>query len=113
MLKLAYFIHKKWIKTKLLKDSVIQSWGVDLFLAWVERSIEKWAEVWVHSWADGSWKEARDYPKNSSEHEENRKYVEDMLWKDDFYWFTIKAAKANWMYFMTEKEIEKYNLITD
>jgi len=111
MIKLAYYVRKKRLNTKLLSFSDINSGAVDLFLAWVERTMEQWAHIWVHSWSD-NFKEAKDFPKSAKEHEQNRKYIEDMLWKDDFYWFTIYAAPANGIYEMSEEEIKKYGLLT-
>ena len=111
MIKLAYYVREKGLNTKLLSHSKIDSGGVDLFLAGVERTMESWAHMWVHSWSDGN-KEARQYPKDAPEHEQNRSYIADMLWKDDFYWFTIYAAPADSIHEMTQAEIEKYKLIT-
>jgi len=111
MIKLAYFVREKGLNTKLLSYSEIDSGGVDLFLAGVERTMEDGAHIGVHSWS-GGFKEAKDYPEDAPEHEANRKYIEDMLGKDDFYWFTIYAASANDIHEMTQEEIEKYELLT-
>jgi len=112
MIKLAYYVRENWLNTKLLSYSEIDSWWVDLFLAWVNRTMERWAQIWVHSWSD--WiKEAKEYPEDAPAHEQNRKYIEDMLWVDDFYWFTIYAAWANDIKEMTEDEIVKYWLLTE
>lgn len=111
MIKLAYYVREKGLNTKLLYFSDINSGAVDLFLAWVERTMEKGAHIWVHSWSNG-FRQAKDFPKDAEEHEQNRKYIEKMLWKDDFYWFTIYAAPANGIYWMSEVEIEKYWLLT-
>lgn len=111
MIKLSYYIREKGLNTKLLFFSDINSGGVDLFLSGVERTMEKGAHIGVHSWSDG-FKEAKEFPKDAPEHEQNRKYIEVMLGKDDFYWFTIYAAPANGIYEMTEKEIETYGLLT-
>ncbi len=112
MLKMSYYVRKKWINTKLLSDSHIASWWVDLFLAWVKRTMEKWAYIWVHSWSDWD-KQAKDFPKDSPIHKKDSEYTRKMLWKDDFYWFTIYAASANWIKKMTEDEILKYWLVTE
>ncbi|WP_051251787.1 hypothetical protein [Psychrilyobacter atlanticus] len=111
MIKLAYFVRKKGLNTKILSNSDINSGGVDLFLAGVERTMEKGAKIGVHSWSDGE-KDAAEYPVGSPEHEANRKYIEIMLGSDDFYWFTIYAATADSIHQMTEEEITKYRLLT-
>lgn len=111
MIRLAYLVREKGLNTKLLAHSAIDSGGVDLFLAGVERTMASGAHIGVHSWSDG-FRDAADYPRDAPEHEQNRKYIEDMLGNDEFYWFTIYAAPAAGIYEMTEAEIEQYGLVT-
>lgn len=111
MIALAYRVRELGMATHLNADSEIYSGGVDLFLAGVERTMERGAKIGVHSWAD-FFKEAKDYPRDSPEHEQNRKYIEDMLGADDFYWFTIYAAPADSIMLMSESEILEYGLLT-
>lgn len=111
MIALAYRVRELGISTHLNADSEIYSGGVDLFLAGVNRTMVSGAKIGVHSWSDGS-KDASDYPKNSPEHEQNRKYIEDMLGEDAFYWFTIYAAPADDIMLMSDEEIVQYGLLT-
>lgn len=111
MIRLAYRVRQMGLDTHLRADSQIYSGGVDLFLAGVRRSAEPGARIGVHAWSDG-FKEASDYPREAPEHEQNRKFVEDMLGVDDFYWFTINAAPAGEMHVMSAEEIERYGLLT-
>ena len=111
MIKLAYFVRQKKLNTHLRSTSMIDSGGVDLFLAGVERTMERGAHIGVHSWSDGH-KSATDFPKDAPEHEANRRYIERMLGSDDFYWFTINAAPPDGIYEMSEAEIERYGLLT-
>lgn len=111
MIKLAYEVRARQLNTRLLATSAIDSGGVDLFLAGVERSMEDGAHIGVHSWSDGR-KDAVEYPRDSPEHEQNRRYIEDMLGSDDFYWFTIEAAPADSIHAMTNTEIENFGLLT-
>ncbi len=112
MIKLAYYVREKGLTTKLLSNSEVSSGGTDLFLAGKKRIMQDWAYIWVHSWSDGT-NDAKSFPKSSPEHDENKKYIEDMLGKEDFYWFTIYAAPANGMYEMTYEEIDKFKLVTE
>jgi len=116
MIKLAYYVRKHKLNTMLGCHSLIHSGGVDLFLAGVERKIECadetiTPEIGVHSWG-GMGVNASDFPKDSPEHELNRKYIEDMLGDDAFYWFTIYAADAENIHIMSRTEINKYGLVT-
>ena len=111
MIQLAYRVREIGLNTHLTKSSEIHSGGVDLFLAGVERTMERGATIGVHSWSDGE-RDARDYPKNAPEHEQNRLYIQRMLGSDAFYWFTIYAASADDIHVMTDAEIEKYGILT-
>lgn len=111
MIKTAYMVRERGLNTMLLATSNINSGAVDLFLSGKERTMERGAHIGVHSWSDGV-KEAMDFPRGSPEHEQNRKYVEDMLGSDDFYWFTIEAAPADGIMEMTEAQIVKFGLLT-
>lgn len=111
MIELAYMVRDMGLNTHLRSTSDINSGGVDLFLAGVERTMEKGAHIGVHSWSDGT-NDAIHFPKDSPEHDMNRTYIEKMLGSDAFYWFTIHAAPASDIHSMTEQEIAKYGLLT-
>ena len=110
MIALAYRVRSLGLNTHLTSKSEVHSGGVDLFLAGVHRTMEPGAKLGVHSWSDGKH-EAIDYPRSAPEHELNRKYIEDMLGDDAFYWFTIHAASADDIHIMTPAEIRKYRLL--
>lgn len=111
MIALAYRVRELGLNTHLTANSVIQSGGVDLFLAGVRRTMEPGARIGVHSWSDGT-RDAWEYPQGAPEHEKNRRYIEDMLGSDAFYWFTIYAAPADGIHQMSPKEITEYGLLT-
>lgn len=112
MIALAYRVRELGLNTHLTSTSEINSGGVDLFLAGVTRTMEAGAKIGVHSWSDGT-KEAKEYPRNAPEHEQNRRYIEVMLGEDAFYWFTIYAAPADDIYIMSNEEVLQYGLLTD
>lgn len=108
---MARMVRKRGLNTHLTSKSIIYSGAVDFFLAGVKRTMERGAKIGVHSWSNG-FKDAKDYPRDAREHEMNRKYIADMLGKDDFYWFTIYAAPAAGIHEMSEDEIIQYKLLT-
>lgn len=110
--KMCRWIRDKGFNTVLLKDSHVASGGTDFFLSGVSRTLSEGALVGVHSWRDSMDREAKDIPKDHPDHEMNRKYIEDMLGKDDFYWYTIYAASADDIYYMTLEEMKGYNMYT-
>lgn len=110
--KMCNWVRSQGLTTLLLKDSHVASGGTDFFLAGKKRVLEKGARVGVHSWRDTLGKEAKDIPKTDQAHEMNRKYIEDMLGQDDFYWYTIYAASADDIYYMSLEEMNTYHIYT-
>jgi hypothetical protein len=111
MIPLSYRVRELGLNTHLTATSEIASGGVDFFLAGVNRTMVPGAQVGVHSWSDGT-RDAIDYPRDAPEHEANRAYIEQMLGDDGFYWFTIQAAPAADIHWMTPSEISQYGLLT-
>jgi hypothetical protein len=106
-------VRERGLNTHLTSDSEIYSGCVDFFLAGNMRSMEPGARIGVHSWYDDDDEmDGAEYPRNSPDHELNRRYVEDMLGSDAFYWFTLDAAPADGMHYMTEDEIARFGLLT-
>ncbi|NUH64592.1 alpha/beta hydrolase [Sulfitobacter sp. S0837] len=99
------------LATELRSNSVVDSGGVELFLAGVERRMAPGAKLRVHSWRNG-YREGSSYPRNASEHQMTRRYVTQMLGSDAFYWFTLQAAPSNEIHEMTAAEIRRYGLLT-
>ena len=110
-LELAHYIREHRLNTHLLSNSAIASGGVDLFVAGVERTIERGAQIGVHAWSDLS-KDASEYSRGSSEHKPYIDFTRQMLGSEEFYWFTVYAAKSDDMHWMTEAEVERFGLAT-
>jgi hypothetical protein len=111
MIALSYRVRDLGLNTHLTANSMVASGGTDLFLAGAERTIAAGARVGVHSWSDGT-NDASAFPKDSSEHDANADYIFDMLGDEAFYWFTIYAAAADDIHWMTTAEIAQYGLAT-
>ncbi len=101
-------------KSYVASDGVIASGGIDFFCAGVERVVEKGAQVGVRSWADDKVTNAALLPKDSTEHRKYIAYYGEMKMPDPegFYFFTINAAVASDMYYMTMDELDQFGLIS-
>lgn len=108
-------VHQLGLNTEVEANGLIASGAVDLFLAGATRTLGDNARVGVHSWSDGT-NEATDFPRNSSEHQFYISYYKEIGFSDqlaeDFYFFTINAAPAADVHWMTEAEIEQYGIKT-
>ncbi len=107
-------LRENGINTHLLDNAEVASGGVDFFLAGVQRTRGNNTRLGVHSWSDGDGNEATDFPNSSSEHDANIEYHEDLgyseQWAVDFYFFTINAAPAEDIHWMTEEEIDRFDI---
>ena len=100
--------------TIIPSDGVVASGGTDFFLAGVTRIIEPGACIGVHSWADNGPPpyEATDVPRNHEDHADFLRYFRAIGIAEDFYWFTIHAAPADGMHWMSPDEINRFGMST-
>lgn len=103
------------IATHLMDDGEIASGGVDFFVAGVQRTKGTNTKIGVHSWSDGS-QDATDFSVGHANHQPYINFYVSVGFAqqqaEDFYYFTINAAPASDIHWMTEAEIAEYGLIT-
>lgn len=96
-------------------DAEIASGAVDLFLSGTTRTREAGSKIGVHAWANGNGDEATDFPVGDPEHQGAIDYYIDMGFSQEdaeaLYYFTINAASADDIHWMTDDEIEEYKLL--
>ena len=102
-------VRRMGFTTVVPSDGLVASGGTDLFLAGAKRVIETGACIGVHSWAAGDFT-ATDISRSSAEHDRYLDYYDDIGIDPDFYWFTIEAAPADGMHWMTADEVAKYGV---
>ncbi len=107
-------IRKAGLSIHATATSELASGAVDMFFAGVKRTMEPGAKFGVHSWSDGK-NEATDFPKGHEQHQPYISYFVEMgltqQEAEDFYYFTIYAANADNIHWMTQAEIDKYKLL--
>jgi len=108
-------IRNQNVTIHLPTDAVIASGAVDLFLSGTTRTREAGSKIGVHAWANGNGDEATDFPVGDEEHQGAIDYYIDMSFSQEdaeaFYYFTINAAAAEDIHWMTDEEIEQYKLL--
>jgi len=113
-LQVAKLVYQNDMATHLVDDGLIASGGVDFFLAGLTRTKGSNTQIGVHSWSDGS-KEAKDFPVGHANHQPYIDYYKSVGFSQEeaeaFYYFTINAAPAADIHWMTEAEIEQYNIL--
>lgn len=107
-------IRKAGLNIHATATSELASGAVDMFFAGVKRTMEQGAKFGVHSWSDGQ-NEATDFPRGHAQHQPYIDYFIEMglsqQQSEDFYYFTINAASADGLHWMTQAEIDKYSLL--
>lgn len=115
-LKVAKEMHDLGYSFHLTANSVIASGAVDMYVGGVKRTMDSGAKIGVHSWgADPGEPIATSYPKGHEVHQQYIKYYTSVGFTqkqaEDFYYFTINAAPAESIHWMTEEEVEKYDVL--
>jgi len=105
-------IRKRGIATHIPADGMVASGGTDMFLAGAKRTIELGSKLGVHSWSSSD-QAATDYPRDSQEHVKYLDYYQEMNIDTEFYWYTLEAAPAEDIHWMTEQEIAEYGVLTE
>jgi hypothetical protein len=112
-LEAARILRQHGVTTLVESDGLVASGGTDLFLAGTRRVVEAGACIGVHSWADSLGQEGVDLSDDDPQHDMFLDYYAQMGIDDDFYWFTLDAAPAQGMHWMTRAELEAYGVATE
>ncbi|MEO0439374.1 MAG: alpha/beta hydrolase [Pseudomonadota bacterium] len=108
----AWKLHQDKFTTIVPSVGLIASGGTDFFLAGTNRIIEPGACIGVHSWEDVGPPaySANSLPRDHEDHEDFLKYFAAIGIAADFYWFTINAASASDMHWMSPAEINRFGM---
>lgn len=114
-------VHELKINTHLMDNGLMASGGVDFFLAGIERTSGMNTKIGVHSWAGmddkGKNISATDFPVGHAYHLPYINYYVSVGFTqkeaEDFYYFTINAASAESIHWMSDAEIMKYKLLVN
>lgn len=113
-LQVALKVHREGISTHLLDNGLIASGGVDFFLAGVTRTKGSNTMIGVHSWSDED-NDATAYPVGHAYHQPYITFYQDVGFSQEdaeaFYYYTINAASADDIHYMTDTEIAQYHIL--
>jgi len=115
-LEASMLIYNHGYKMYLPDNGFIASGAVDMFLAGSIRVVDAtYDPVGVHSWSDGV-NDATYYPVGHVYHQPYIDYYMNIGFtqqeSEDFYYYTINAAPAAGVYWMTDAEIDQYKIRT-
>lgn len=115
-LQASTLLHNANYKMYLPVDGWVASGATDMFLAGTTRVIDAtYDPVGVHAWSDGQ-NDATVYPVGHAFHQPYIDYYVNVGFTtqeaEDFYYFTIYAAPANGIHWMTNAEMNQYKIRT-
>ena len=96
------------LATHLPKEGEIASGGTDFFLAGHERTLEAGSRIGVHSWSGLDGEEGVDVPRDDPQHQLYLEYYRAMEIPEASYWFTLEAAPAAGVHWMSTSELEQF-----
>lgn len=109
---LGRFVRGSGLTTVVPADGMVASGGTDLLTMGAVRIIEPGACIGVHTWAAGFNMSGADLPREAPEHELYLQFYRDMGIDEAFYWFTLEAAGPDDIHWMSDAEINRFNLST-
>ena len=110
-LELARQIRALGWSTLVPAEGLVASGGTDLFLAGTTRSLEPGACIGVHAWAADNFT-ANDLARSDPEHDPYLDYFAEIgIPEASHYWFTLEAAPAHGMHWMTAAEVDRFGLV--
>ncbi len=116
-LQVAEKVHEKGMGIHITDNSEIASGAVDFFVAGTQRTKGENVKIGVHAWGGEGAESATDYPVGHANHLPYINYYVSVGFTqqqaEDFYYFTINAAPASGIHWMTEAEITQYDLVTN
>ena len=108
----ARLIRQLGLNTHIARTGYVLSGGVDLFLGGVERTIGAGAGVGVHAWTDGSSVRAAEVNMADPVHASYVNFYLEMGIPESFYWFSLSAAPASRIYFLSPEEMYDFEMAT-
>lgn len=111
-LRAALFVRQHGLKTRIGSEGMIASGGTDFFLAGAQRDVEAGAHIGIHSWGGGDLGGDK-IPRDAPEHQPYLQYYRAIGITDAFYWRTLEAAPPEGIHWMTEAEINEYEVRTE
>lgn len=110
-------LRNQGIKTILTSESKVESGAVDLFISGASRTIDDGAKIGVHSWSYGGGTDGVDLPEDHEDHQMYLDFYSEMFENEElaieFYWFTLESAAGDDIHYMSNEEIEHFELATD
>ncbi len=109
-LRSARLVRRFGLATHVPSSGVVASGGTDFFLAGATRTAGPGARFGVHSWGNGE-EQGADVPRDDPQHELYLSFYDEIGIDALFYWYTLEAAPADGIHWMTAVEMDRYRVL--
>lgn len=106
------WIRRRGLSTHVPSGGMVASGGTDFLLAGRRRTVDPGARVGVHSWDAGAI-EGRALPRDHEDHVAYLDFCRELEIPEEYYWFTLEAAAAEEMHWVTRDELVRYGMVTE
>ncbi|MFT7665566.1 MAG: Ca2+-binding EF-hand superfamily protein [Planctomycetota bacterium] len=110
-LRAAMMVYRAGLATHVPSGGEVASGGTDFFLAGKVRTAAPDALFGVHSWS-GIEGDGADVPRDDPEHQKYLDFYRSVSIPAQFYWYTLEAAPADDIHWMTSSELVRYQVLT-
>ena len=110
-LRAARLVRRCGLATHVPAGGEVASGGTDFFQAGTTRTMGEGARFGIHSWS-GMGEEGAQVPKDDPEHVKYVEYCREMGIPESFYWYTLEAAPADDIHWMTDEELARFDMLT-
>lgn len=108
----ARLVRRMGLATHVPAGREVASGATDFFLAGTRRTWEPGAKFGVHSWG-GLDVDGDQVPRDDPQHQLYLDFYAEMGIPAEFYWYTLEAASASGIHWMTDPELERYHFHAD
>lgn len=108
-------IHEAGMTTIVPQGGFVASGGTDMFLAGTTRQVGQGACIGVHSWAEVGLfgqQDGQNVPKDDPVHQDYIDFYNAIHIDPAFYWFTLDAADADNMHYVSKAEMAAFEMVT-
>ena len=110
--EIAQMMQKRDMAVHVPKNGLIASFGTTVFVAGTKRTVDNSGKVGVHAWTNRYQTVDPTSHRNAKAHKVLIGYYTSLGIPEDFYWFTVKAAPFESMYYMSRRELKRFKIVT-
>lgn len=106
-------VRARALTTYVPSDGRVAGEAIKVYLAGVRRIAQRGARFGVKSWKNDDDQAGIQLAVNDQAHGPRLAFYRELGIPEEFYWFTLRAAPPEGMYWMTESELTRFQVVTE